>query len=305
MQKISPFLWFDNQAEEAVEFYTSIFKNSKVMKTTYYEENGAKVSGQPKGSVMTMSFQLEEQEFAAINGGPHFQFNPSISFFVVCETEEETDDLWKHLSQDGQVLMELDEYPWSKKYGWVNDRYGVSWQLSYGLISEVGQKITPCLMFVGPRAGQAEEAINFYTSVFNDSHVHGISRYEAGGQDPEGTIQHAQFTLEGGTFMAMDSALDHNFSFNEALSFVISCDFQQEVDSYWDKLTEGGDEKAQQCGWLKDKYGISWQVVPKTLFELLEDQDAEKVKRVTQAMLQMKKIEIEGLRQAASAVISE
>ncbi|MEX2632853.1 MAG: VOC family protein [Balneolales bacterium] len=298
MQKIKPFLWFDNQAEEAVSFYTSIFKNSKVMATTRYEENGAEVSGQPNGSVMTQSFQLEGQSFIALNGGPFFKFNPSISFFVVCETENEVDKLWEHLSQNGQVLMELGEYDWSKKYGWVSDRYGISWQLAHGKLAEVGQVITPTLMFVNAQHGRAEEAINFYTSVFKNSAVGGIMRYEAGGKDPEGTIAHAQFTLDGDVFMAMDSALDHDFTFNEAISFVIDCDTQSEVDTYWDKLTEGGDEKAQQCGWLKDQFGVSWQVIPRVLGELLNDPDAAKVQKVTKVMLQMKKLDVAGLQQA-------
>ncbi|MEX2574957.1 MAG: VOC family protein, partial [Balneolaceae bacterium] len=257
MQKISSFLWFDNQAEEAVNFYTSIFKNSKVMGTTHYDQYSAEASGRPIGSLMSLSFQIEGQEFEALNGGPVFTPNPSVSFFVLCETESEVDTLWEELSQSGKVLMELDQYEWSKKYGWVEDRYGISWQLALGKMEEVGQKITPSLMFVGPQAGRAEEAINFYSSVFNNTGITGIMRYEAGGQDPEGTVAHAQFTLEGQTFMAMDSALDHDFSFSEAISFMVICKSQQEVDNYWEKLSEGGDENAQQCGWLKDKFGVS------------------------------------------------
>jgi predicted 3-demethylubiquinone-9 3-methyltransferase (glyoxalase superfamily) len=159
IQKITPFLWFDNQAEEAVSFYTSIFRNSKIVSIARYGEAAAEASGRPKGSVMIVAFQLEGQEFVALNGGPHFKFT-------------------------------------------------------------------------------------------------------------------------------------------EAISFVVNCRSQEEVDYYWEKLSGGGDEKAQQCGWLKDKYGVSWQIVPTVLGELLNDPDAEKSQRVMKAMLQMKKIDIKSLKRA-------
>jgi predicted 3-demethylubiquinone-9 3-methyltransferase (glyoxalase superfamily) len=157
MQKITPHLWFDNSAEEAAKFYASIFKNSKIIDIARYGEAGAKVSGRPKGTVMTVTFELEEQRFMALNGGPVFKFSPAISFFVNCETQEEVDDLWK-------------------------------------------------------------------------------------------------------------------------------------------KLSEGGE--TQQCGWLKDKFGVSWQIVPNVLGEMLQDKDAKKSEKVMEAMLQMKKIDIEGLKKA-------
>ncbi len=157
MQKITPFLWFDNQAEEAANFYTSVFKNSKIGSVARYGEEGAEVSGQPKGSVMTVEFELEGQKFVALNGGPLFTFSP-------------------------------------------------------------------------------------------------------------------------------------------AISFVVNCEAQEEVDELWEKLSEGGE--TQRCGWLKDKYGVSWQIVPTVLVEMLQDKDAEKAKRVMNAMLQMDKIDIAGLKQA-------
>lgn len=158
-------------------------------------------------------------------------------------------------------------------------------------------------MFTGSVSGRAEEAINFYTSVFRDSKVGGIFRYGPDmSPDKEGTITYADYTLEGKVFAAMDSARAHDFTFNEAISFVINCKDQNEIDHYWDKLSEGGDEKAQQCGWLKDKYGVSWQVVPVQLIELLSDPDHAKSQRVMQAMLQMKKIDVEELKNAARSV---
>lgn len=298
MQKITPFLWFDSNAVEAVNFYTSIFNNSKGGNTTRYNEEGAKVSGQQKGSVMTVPFQIFGQDFTALNGGPLFKFNPSVSFFINCKTENEVQQLWDKLSNGGTALMPLDKYPFSEKYGWIQDKYGVSWQLILST-GEIKQKIVPSMLFVHNVSGKAEEAINFYTSVFNDSKVLSTFRYGANQQpDKEGTIAFADFLLEGQIFAAMDSAHAHDFNFNEAISFVVNCETQEEVDYFWKKLSEDGDKNAQQCGWLKDKYGLSWQIVPTVLGKLLSEPDPEKSKRVMQAMLQMDKINIEVLKNA-------
>ncbi len=186
--------------------------------------------------------------------------------------------------------MPLDKYPWSEKYGWIQDKYGVSWQLSLGKLEEVGQKITPALLFVGDQCGRAEEALNHYSSIFKDTSVDGILHYE----NDKGMVQHAQFALNGQKFMVMDSADNHNFSFSEGISLMISCDTQEEIDYYWDKLTAEGEES--MCGWLKDKFGVSWQVYPTILSELMSD--TELAPRVIQAFRQMKKFNIEELENA-------
>jgi len=161
----------------------------------------------------------------------------------------------------------------------------------------IKQRIIPTLMFVGKVAGKAEEAINFYVSVFHDSRVDSIDRYGKGEEpDIEGTVKHASFMLEGQGFAGMDSALKHDFAFNEAISLMVHCETQEEIDYYWEKLS--ADPKAEQCGWLKDKYGLSWQVYPDVLGEMLKDEDAAKVARVTEAFLKMKKYNLEVLRRA-------
>jgi predicted 3-demethylubiquinone-9 3-methyltransferase (glyoxalase superfamily) len=298
MQKITPFLWFDNQAEEAVNFYCSVFKNSKKGSAARYDEAGAKAAGRPKGSVMTASFQLQGQEFVALNGGPIFKINPSISFFANSKLESEVIEWYDKLSEGGTVLMPLDKYPFSDKYGWVQDKYGVSWQLILSM-GEIKQKIVPSMLFVGKVCGKAEEAINFYISIFKNSKIGNIFRYGANQEpDKEGSIAFADFALDGEWFAAMDSGREHNFTFNEAISFVVNCENQEEVDYYWNKLTKGGQESV--CGWLKDKFGLSWQVVPKVLSKFLSDPDPQKSQKVMQAMLQMKKIEIPALEKAYS-----
>jgi predicted 3-demethylubiquinone-9 3-methyltransferase (glyoxalase superfamily) len=292
IQKITPFLWFENQAEEAVTFYLTVFNHSKIKTATRYGEEGAKASGMPKNSIMTMAFQIEGQDFVAINGGPIFQINPTISFFVNCETVQEIDRLWGKLTESGTVMMELDSYPFAEKYGWIQDKFGVSWQL---ILPGRGQKIVPCFMFTGDQHKKAEEAINFYTSIFSDSKIIQLERYgkEVG---PEGAVVHCKFTLNGQEFVAMDSHENMGMNFNPAISMVVNCETQEEIDYYWDQLTEGGFEGAQQCGWLQDKFGVSWQIVPNVLGELLSD--PAKSGSVMQVLLQMKKLDIKLLQDA-------
>jgi len=295
MQKISPFLWFDTQAEEAVQFYTSLFKNSKVGDTARYDAQSAKVSGRPEGSVMTVGFELCGQEFAAINGGPVFTFTPAISLFVNCETEAEIDQLWAKLSEGNTgILWKLEKYPFSEKYGWLNDKYGVSWQVN---LTKTPQQISPALLFVGDNFGKAEAAINFYTSVFPDSSITTIHHHGADGDAEKGSVDFAAFTLAGEDFAAMEGDTGDQYAFTPATSFVVNCETQEEVDRFWEKLS--ADKAAEQCGWLTDKYGISWQIVPTILQKLLSDSDRSKAERVMKAMLQMKKLDIAALKRAA------
>jgi predicted 3-demethylubiquinone-9 3-methyltransferase (glyoxalase superfamily) len=288
MQKIVPHLWFDKEAGEAAKFYTSLFKDSKIIDTT-------KIHGTPSGTVEMVTIELSGQEFMLLSAGPFFTFTPAVSFLIACSTKEEVDTLWGQLSKGGTALMPLDTYPFSEKYGWVEDRYGLSWQVMYIDDSKITQKITPTLMFTSDKC--AEEAINIYTSVFCNAKVGDILRYSAGEEpDKEGAIKHAAFMLEGQEFAAMDSAYEHNFTFNEAISFIVYCDTQEEIDYYWGKLSAV--PGAEQCGWLKDKFGVSWQIVPTVMKEMMQNKDAESLARVTEAFLKMKKFDIAELKKA-------
>jgi len=297
-QKIVPHLWFDKEAKEATEFYCSVFPDSIVTNITTLHNT-------PSGDVDTVSFELWGQKFMAISAGPEFKFNPSISFIVNFDpsrekdAKEKIDEAWDKLSQGGTVLMPLDRYPFSERYGWIQDKYGLSWQLI--LTNPDGEErppIVPSLMFVGKNCGKAEEAREFYLSVFRNSKPGAVFRYGPGQEpDKEGTVMFADFMLEGQWFAGMDSAREHKFNFNEAISFMVNCETQEEVDYFWEKLSAV--PEAEQCGWLKDKYGLSWQVVPKILGKLLSDKDAAKAQRVMQAMLQMVKLDIKKLKQAA------
>jgi predicted 3-demethylubiquinone-9 3-methyltransferase (glyoxalase superfamily) len=290
VHKITPHLWFDKEAVEAAEFYSSTFLNSRVTNVSTLHDT-------PSGNADVVSFELFGLPFMATSAGPLFKFTPAVSFLVLCKTKKEVDQLWDKLSQGGTALMPLDSYPFSERYGWTEDRYGLSWQVMHAGDEEIERPITPTLMFVGDVCGRAEEAVTFYTSVFPDSKVGHILRYAQGEEpDKEGTIKHASFALAGQKFAAMDSARDHIFGFNEAISFMVGCDTQDEIDHYWHGLSAV--PEAEQCGWLKDKYGLSWQIVPSILGELLGGGTKEQTRRVTEAFLQMKKFDIAELKRA-------
>ncbi|KUO78762.1 MAG: hypothetical protein APF81_20435 [Desulfosporosinus sp. BRH_c37] len=290
MQKIVPHLWFDKEADEAAKFYMSLFEGSKLKSKTI-------LSGTPSGSIDMITIELAGQDFMLLSAGPLFKFTPAVSLLIACSSVEEVERLWEKLIENGAALMPLDTYPFSKKYGWVMDKYGLSWQVMYMGDFEIKQKITPTLMFVGDQCGNAEEAIRFYTTVFKHSSVGNILRYgEGAAPDKADTIQHVDFVLENQTFAAMDSAYEHNFTFNEAISLMVMCDTQAEIDGYWDKLSAV--PEAEQCGWLKDKYGFSWQIVPTMMNDMMQTKDAKKLAQVTEAFLKMKKFDIAELIKA-------
>ncbi len=294
MQKITPFLWFDDNAEAAVKLYTSVFKKAKTTSVSRYVESMAQAARRPVGSVMTIAFTLEGQSFVAINGGPAFKQSPAVSFFVHCKTVAEVDQRFKKLSAGGQVMMPLGKYPFNDRYAFFKDQYGVSWQL---LLSPKRHDIVPCLLFVGKNLGKAEAAMKHYVSIFPDAKVKTISHYGKG-QSPnkEGTVQHAEFTLAKQPFVVMDGAGPHQFAFNESVSFVVDCSTQKELDMYWNALSKGGQEAP--CGWLKDKFGVSWQITPTILTKASSGTATEKSKRAMAAMLKMRKIDIATIKKA-------
>jgi predicted 3-demethylubiquinone-9 3-methyltransferase (glyoxalase superfamily) len=306
MNKIATNLWFDTQAEEAAEFYVSVFGEGAVGRKLRYTDAGQEVHGQKPGSVMTVDFRVFDHDFVGLNGGPIFTFNPSVSFIVNYDpsrdenAKENLDKAWNLLADGGTPLMPLQEYPFSKHYGWIQDKYGVSWQLM--LTNPDGEPrpvITPSVMFVGANCGKAEEAQEFYLSVFKNAKKGTMMRYSAGMEpEKEGTVMFSDFMLEGQWFAAMDSANEHDFVLNEAFSFVVNCADQAEVDYYWEKLSAV--PESEQCGWLKDKYGVSWQIVPTEYLDMLTNADPEAFGRVMEAMLKMKKLDLAKLQAAAT-----
>ncbi|HYE59591.1 MAG TPA: VOC family protein [Candidatus Kapabacteria bacterium] len=312
MQKIIPHLWYDKEAKEAAEFYVSAFSALGLPDT--HIQNINTIHNTPSGDCDTVSFELGGQHFMAISAGPYFTFNPSVSFMLNFDPSkdpkatEHLDQLWEQLSQGGKVLMELQEYPFSKRYGWLEDKYGLSWQLI--LTNPTGEPrpfIVPSLLFVTDTCDKAEEATDFYISVFKNAPsasggqaARGVlARYPAGMEpNKEGAVMFTDFQLFGQWFAAMDgSSRMHHFKFNEAVSFMVKCDTQEEIDYYWGKLSAV--PESEQCGWLKDKYGFSWQIVPTAMDEMMNTKDQVRLDRVTQAFLKMKKFDITELQKAA------
>jgi predicted 3-demethylubiquinone-9 3-methyltransferase (glyoxalase superfamily) len=291
MQGITPHLWFDTEAVEAARFYSGTFPDSRITDVVT-------LSGTPSGDVDTVTFELFGQRFMAISAGPLFRFNPSVSFAVACETVDEVDRYWERLTAGGSALMELGSYPFSERYGWTTDRYGLSWQVSLASDTGAGERITPTLLFVGDVRGRAEEAIGAYTSVFPDSGVDLVVPYGAdAAPDAEGEIMYASFRLAGQRFAAMDSGLEHDFGFNEAVSFLVTCEDPDELDRYTDALSAV--PEAERCGWVEDRFGLSWQILPADLELMLSEGSDEQRARVTEAFLAMKRFDLTELRRAS------
>lgn len=304
MNRIVPHLWFDTQAKEAAEFYTSVFADSSVT-------NVSQLKNTPSGDCDVVSFTVLGEPFMAISAGPHFKINPSISFFVNFDPSqdpkatERIDEIWNTLLDGGKILMPLQAYPFSKRYGWVSDKYGVSWQLI--LTDPEGDErplVIPSLLFVNERCGKAEEALKFYADVFkgapmdeNDTKLGTLAQYGSG-QEPnkEGTLMFGEAKLLDTWLTAMDGGGEHEFDFNEAVSLMVRCDTQEQIDYFWGKLSAV--PEAEQCGWLKDKYGVSWQVTSSRLDEMLAGSDQAAIDRVTQAFLPMKKFDLAKLEAA-------
>ena len=276
LHSIGTCLWFDGKAKEAAHFYKDVFGDVDIL-----SENP-----------MAVVYNIYGRRFMNLNGGPGYPINPSISFFISIETELEMDAIWEKLMTDGKVLMPLNKYPWSDKYGWCADKYGVNWQLMLGHKSRT--KVMPNLLFTGAQNGKAKPAIGYYSNLFTNSNTIQIDAYQKGEPDIEGHIKYAQFELNDFSFGAMDSSAPHQFSFNEGVSFIITVDTQEEIDYYWNYLVADG--APGRCGWLKDKFGVSWQIVPSILGKLMTNPAS--APKATYAFLQMSKFIIADLEKA-------
>jgi predicted 3-demethylubiquinone-9 3-methyltransferase (glyoxalase superfamily) len=268
---IHPCLCLIGKIAEATDFYIHVFGEGRITQK----------------SDLVIVLELSGQKFMLLNDGLQSKPNPAVSFMVTSETEEETELYWNKLIKEGMSLMPLDAYDWSKKYGWVQDKYGVSWQLYTGSRQDTPQKFCPTLMFTAASAGRAAEAVRFYTQLYPNSRIEGMLNYGENDHDKPSLIKHAQFKIKDYTMMAMDSSAKHGFAFNEAISLVVECDTQAEIDRYWDKLSDNGGQEVA-CGWVTDKFGLSWQIIPAQLIDLMKE--PERAKRVLNKVMQMKKL---------------
>ncbi|MEO8885511.1 MAG: VOC family protein [Mucilaginibacter sp.] len=296
MLPIKPHIWFDKSAKQAAEFYASFMTDSTINYVNHFPF--------PGGECEVAEFTIAGQSFLGLSAPHSIGINPSISFMLNFDPSRDPDaakhidEVWNKLIDNGKVMMPLDSYPFSKRYGWVADKYGVSWQLI--LTNPAGEErpfIVPSLMFTQPVDGKADEAINFYTSVFKDGKRGTTApRPEDMGPDKAGTLMFADFFVDQTWLAAMDSAHPHGFGFNDAVSLLIPCETQDEIDYYWAALTAGGE--AGQCGWLKDKYGLSWQVASTVMLDAMKKGTPEQIERLMQTFMTMQKVDIATLQRA-------
>ncbi len=281
--KFAPCLWVDNQVEEMTELYTKVFENGKPLKTLYFLEDAhGKI-----GDILTQSVQLANQEFILLNGGPEFKATPSISYMITCTSETQLQVLWQELSEGGKLLMNLAIYPGVGQFGWLEDRFGISWQFSLDQSSS-SQKITPCFMFSGEQYGNASRAVAEWIEVFQSGGI--LEHYS----NEDSTTKLAKFTMHQQEFMAMDSVVDHDFTFSLANSFYVYCENQKEIDRLWTAITSKGTE--MPCGWMGDRFGVAWQTVTRDMDTMLDRKNLTKALAVTQAVYGMMKIDSEELR---------
>lgn len=294
MSSITPCLWFDHVAEEAVAFYSSAFPDVVVHKVSHYPTEGlAEFQESFAGEVLTIDFEIAGQRLMALNAADMFSFTESISFMVNFDpsvdlnARHNLDALWAALTDGGTVLMPLDEYPFSARYGWVRDKFGLGWQLI--LTDPAGEPrpmIIPALLFGNIAQNRAREAAEYYAATFEDSRLATVIRYDIqSGPATPGSVMFSDFRLRDQWFVAMDSSRDQPSTFTEAVSFVVPCADQSEIDRYWAALSAV--PEAEQCGWCKDKFGVSWQITPANMEQLMQRPGA------FEKLMDMKKLEID------------
>lgn len=282
-QKITPFIRCDNNWKEVAEYYLQVFwADAKIVK---------------QNPVVT-EIEIFWQSVATLIGWPYpwAMLNPSVSFSLWIKDQVRTKEIWDKLADGWMVMMEFNEYPWSKAYGRCNDKFGVSRQVMFDETpGHTDNKLIPSLMFTGPNNGKAKEAMELYTSLFPASNIGSIHTYgDMWWPDAPNNIAHAEFTLVNQLFIAADSTWPHKFNFTDWISFSVSCKDQEEVDYYRNKLALDGWTESQ-CGRCKDKYGVARQIIPLQLPEALFNADKEKSQKAMQAMMKMKKIVIADL----------
>jgi predicted 3-demethylubiquinone-9 3-methyltransferase (glyoxalase superfamily) len=291
MQRIVPNLWFDHKAAEAAAFYTDVFPDARITETIHYPTDGLPdFQKEFAGDVLYVEFEIRGYRFIAINAGPDVTVNPSISFFVNFDPSSDPgarahlDAIWERLSEGGEVLMPLEEYDFSSHYGWVKDKYGITWQLMLTNPASESPFIVPSLMFTEAVQNRASEAIEYYTSVFG-GHVGTVMHYpEDADSAAAGGVMFGDFELLGQWFAAMDSGVTHGFSFNFGVSLMVECADQAELDTYWSQLSVV--PEAEVCGWCADRFGVSWQLVPANLADLMSKPGSY------EKLMSMKKIEV-------------
>ncbi|QIK62391.1 VOC family protein [Leucobacter viscericola] len=295
MQKIVTNIWCNGNAEEVGAYYADLFPNARTWVESRYPLEGLLEFQQPlAGEPLTVGVEIGEARLTLINADDTFSPNPSVSLMLnfdpldfdgdAVAARAQLDTIWEVFAEDGSVLMPLQEYPFSARYGWVQDRYGVSWQ--FMLTDPAGESrpfVVPALMFGGPAQNRATAAVDRYLEVFEDAELGQRVLYgEATGPAEATSVMFSDFRIGEQWFTAMDSGREQDFSFTCGMSFEAHCEDQAEIDRLWDALSTV--PAAEQCGWLVDPFGMNWQIVPKNMGELMERPNA------FQHLMPMKKI---------------
>ncbi len=293
MQRIIPNLWFDGNAAEAVAFYEAVIPNTRHVHTEYYPTEGLlDWQAHMAGKELVVTFEIDGYKMVGINAGPEFPMNPSVSFFlnfdpsVDPDAREHLDATWEALVDGGKVLMPLDSYDFSPRYGWLQDKYGTPWQLM--LTDAAGEPrpfVIPCLLFGGPVFKLAADALAYYSETFPGSKIGANVPRPGDPSDPStGSVMFADIQLLGQWFALMDSQPEQDFTFSCGVSLSIECEDQDEIDHYWDALSRV--PQAEQCGWCADAFGVSWQILPRDMGQYMSKPGAY------QKMMSMKKIDL-------------
>ncbi|MFH0372950.1 MULTISPECIES: VOC family protein [unclassified Streptococcus] len=283
MQPIIPHLWYDTEAKEAVAFYVDLFGGK--LDWTYT------ITDTPSGDSDLIQFQLGDMTLAAISAGPYFKLNESMSLMVNVASKDEVTRLYQALSEGGRVLMPLGEYPFSPYYVWLEDRFGLSWQLSYAPDLDNSYQFDICLLFSQDQVGLAQPMLDYYKDKLPQASVGQLSYYGEGEAAVEAAkLNYAELLVAGQKMIVMDHGYGGEASFNEAFSLMVYVDSQDELNFYYDLLSAV--PEAEMCGWVKDQFGISWQIVPRILMEAYDTASPEQIKAVNAAVMTMKRLDI-------------
>jgi predicted 3-demethylubiquinone-9 3-methyltransferase (glyoxalase superfamily) len=294
--RIVPCIWLDDQAEAAASFYLAAFPEGRVDAVARYPRSGGNPANKPPGSVLTVDFTVAGRRFTVMNGGPSFRPNPSVSFHVHLPDAAAVDALYAALGEGGMDLMPLDAYPWSPRFVWLQDRFGVSWQLM-ARDDAARPAVVPALMFAGPHHGRAREAVAAYAAALPGSRVRHVEDFGEGEGGEVGTVKQAALELMGQPLSAMDGGPGHAFGFDEGVSLQVMCADQAEVDRIATALAADGGEEGP-CGWLRDRFGVWWQVVPEQVGVWLASDDEAARDRVFHALLPMRRLDAAALERA-------
>lgn len=283
MQPIIPHLWYDTEAKEAVAFYVDLFGGK--IDWTYT------ITDTPSGDSDLIQFQLGDMTLAAISAGPYFKLNESMSLMVNVASKDEVTRLYQALSEGGRILMPLGEYPFSPYYVWLEDRFGLSWQLSYAPDLNKPYQFDICLLFSQEQVGLAQPMLDYYKDKLPQASVGQLSYYGEGEAAVEAAkLNYAELLVAGQKLIVMDHGYGGEASFNEAFSFMVYVDSQDELNFYYDLLSAV--PEAEMCGWVKDQFGLSWQIVPRILMEAYDTASPEQIKAVNAAVMTMKRLDI-------------